>query len=132
MLLDFASQFIPAEMAFNFSSLVGPGFDPGKAGVHLKLCFFHVYLLFKSSFMFDTLQCKAEGFFICIFLMLGLCFFYLAWFHLLIIHIFCSAFLFKDNELNTYLHISADFHFYNITKEKKKTLSLCVYNYLYH
>lgn len=80
--LTFPHNSFQLRWLFIFPSVAGPGFDPGKAELHLKLCFFDVYPLFKSKFMLDTLQCKDEGLFICMFFMLGLCFSYLAWFHL--------------------------------------------------
>lgn len=119
------NSFIQLRWLLISPSVAEPGFDPGKAELHLKFCLSDVYPFFKSSFIFDTLQCKTEGLFICMFFLVELCFSYLAWFHLCpprplrIIHIFCSAYLFENNELNTYLHIWADFHFYNIKKEKK-------------
>lgn len=120
--LTFPQNSFQLRWLFIFPSVAGPGFDPGKAELYLKLCFFDVYPLFKSKFMFDILQCKAEGFFFscqdCVFpILLGSTSGLPA--PPYNPHSTCSAQFFENNKLNTYLYISADFHSYNITKAKK-------------
>lgn len=101
--LTFPHNSFQSRWLFIFPSVAGPDFDPGKAELHLKLCFFDVYPLFKSKFMLDTLRCKDESLFFLYVFHVRIVFFLSCLVpppvpqSLLIIHIFCGAYFFENN-----------------------------------